>query len=245
MLFKGHSAEEALAKVHQSLGASAIVVQLKRVPSAGIGRIWGAMEIEAWAQAPAPLAPISAAPEPSVARVRSAPKEARTMELLRSLGLNEESARKVHQSIPGSGAALTNQEACLQLGAALLAAWDKGTKRIPKTPRRIALIGTAGSGKSVATAKWITIESLRHRQDCRIWCLDGIVANSAEFLSQHAELLGIPADVVERDEPVVAVERRILDALGRDGRRELLEAHGDGASLRLECSRSVRRRFAQ
>ena len=194
MLFKGHTAEEALAKVHQSLGSSAIVVQLKRVPSAGIGRIWGAMEIEAWAQAPAPLAPISAAPETSVARVRSAPKEARTMELLRSLGLNEESARKVHQSIPGSGAALTNQEACLQLGAALLAAWDKGTKRIPKTPRRIALIGAAGSGKSVATAKWITIESLRHRQDCRIWCLDGIVANSAEFLSQHAELLGIPVE---------------------------------------------------
>jgi GTPase SAR1 family protein len=116
------------------------------------------------------------------------------MELLRSLGLNEESARRVHQSIPVSGAALTNQEACLQLGAALLAAWDKGTTRIPKTPRRIALIGAAGSGKSIATAKWITIESLRHRHDCRIWCLDGIVANSAEFLSQHAELLGIPVE---------------------------------------------------
>ncbi|MEY4325303.1 MAG: hypothetical protein RIS24_1474, partial [Verrucomicrobiota bacterium] len=57
MLFKGHTAEEALAKVHQTLGASAIVVQLKRVPSAGVGRIWGAMEIEAWAQAPAPSTP--------------------------------------------------------------------------------------------------------------------------------------------------------------------------------------------
>ena len=189
MLFKGHTAEEALAKVHQSLGASAIVVQLKRVPSAGVGRIWGAMEIEAWAQAPAPPAP----PQP-VAKVRAASKEARTMDLLRSLGLNEESVRRVHQSIPVSGTPLTNQEACLQLGAALLAAWDNATKRIPRTPRRIALIGAAGSGKSVATAKWITIESLRHQQECRIWCLDGIVANSAEFLSQHAELLGIPVE---------------------------------------------------
>lgn len=194
MLFKGHTAEEALAKVHQSLGSSAIVVQLKRVPSAGVGRIWGAMEIEAWAQAPAPPPPPPPAPVSPVAKVRSAPKEARTMDLLRSLGLNEESVRRVHQSIPVSSAPLTNQEACLQLGAALLAAWDNATRRIPKTPRRIALIGAAGSGKSVATAKWITIESLRHQQECRIWCLDGIVANSAEFLSQHAELLGIPVE---------------------------------------------------
>lgn len=148
MLFKGHTAEEALAKVHQSLGSSAIVVQLKRVPSAGIGRIWGAMEIEAWAQAPAPIIPTPITSDSPVARVRSAPKEARTMELLRSLGLNEDSARKVHQSIPSSGAALTNQEACLQLGAALLAAWDKGTKRIPKHPAGLPSSGRRAPAKA-------------------------------------------------------------------------------------------------
>ena len=191
MLFKGHTAEEALAKVHETLGSSAIVVQLKRVPSAGVGRIWGAMEIEAWAQAPAP-APAERGAKPTKLRRTSA--ESGTMDLLKSWGLGAASTRIIQQSLPASTSELNSQEACLQLGGALLAAWDKAASRIPNTARRIALIGAAGTGKSVATAKWLTIETLRHQQDCRVWCLDGIVANSSEFLIQHADLLGIQVE---------------------------------------------------
>jgi flagellar biosynthesis GTPase FlhF len=191
MLFKGHTAEEALAKVHETLGPAAIVVQLKRVPSAGVGRIWGAMEIEAWAQAPAATPTHLKA---ASAKVGRAATESGTAELIKSLGLGSTAARALQQAMPPSPSEPTSQEACLQLGAALLAAWDKAARRIPKAARRIALIGPAGTGKSVATAKWLTIETLRHQHDCRLWCLDGIVANTAEFLIQHADLLGIPVE---------------------------------------------------
>lgn len=210
LLFKGRTAKEALDRVHQALGPAAIIVQLKRVPTGGVGRIWGAMEIEAWAQAPA----IPAQPEKS-STSHGGPSGAKTVELLRSLGLCEASVRKVHQSLPAPASGLSSQEACLQLGAALLAAWDRSAHRIPRTPSRMALIGPAGSGKSAAIAKWITVEALRHQQECRVWCLDGIVANSAGFLAQHAELLGVPVE--DTWNPVLPrCAREFLDLPGWD-----------------------------
>src|SRR6185312_4272706 len=50
-------------------------------------------------------------------------------------------------------------------------------------------------------------------------------ARRMERMHADAELLGIAADVVQRDEAVEAIERGILDALRGDWRGELLEAH--------------------
>ena len=47
-----------------------------------------------------------------------------------------------------------------------------------------------------------------------------------ELLRRHAEPSRIPADLVQRDEPVVAVEDRVLFALGHHHRRGLLDALG-------------------
>jgi hypothetical protein len=45
-----------------------------------------------------------------------------------------------------------------------------------------------------------------------------------EVLHREAEPRGIAADVVQRQQPRVAVEGGVLDALGHDRRRRLLEA---------------------
>ena len=53
-----------------------------------------------------------------------------------------------------------------------------------------------------------------------------------EGVDRQAEAVGVAADLVERQQPQVAVERGVLDALRVDRRRRLLEAGdelvGDG-----------------
>ena len=48
-----------------------------------------------------------------------------------------------------------------------------------------------------------------------------------EVRHRSAEHAGVATDLVERDQPVVAVERGVLDALGHDGGGELLEPLGE------------------
>src|SRR5258708_33732186 len=48
-------------------------------------------------------------------------------------------------------------------------------------------------------------------------------ARAVELRRRKAELLGVAADVVQREQAVVAIERRVLDALGHHWRGELLE----------------------
>lgn len=187
--FKGRTAEEVLQKVHQALGPSAVVVQLKRVTSPGLPRLWGAMEIEAWARPPEPMHPV-AKPRRESGKVR----EIRVKDLLLSWGLQSESIRRVMTHLPDPQAELPPDEGILQAGAGLLAAWDRLSTAVPPAPKRVALIGPPGTGKSVCMAKWLTVEALRHRKACRVWRLDGAIANSSESLALHADLIGVPVE---------------------------------------------------
>ena len=58
-----------------------------------------------------------------------------------------------------------------------------------------------------------------------------IAAGAVERPYRHAELIGIGADVGQRDQPVKAIERRVLDALGGNRGSELLKAHGEVQAL--------------
>ncbi len=59
-------------------------------------------------------------------------------------------------------------------------------------------IGPAGSGKSTSICKWMTQSVLVDGASATVWRLDGVTSNTAEFLSVHAEILGVP---VERSWP--------------------------------------------
>ncbi|HVY68689.1 MAG TPA: hypothetical protein VHH73_02105, partial [Verrucomicrobiae bacterium] len=64
--------------------------------------------------------------------------------------------------------------------------------------RRHVFIGPPGSGKSTALCQWLTQSVLLEGRLARVWRLDGRTANTAESLSVHAEILGVP---VERSWP--------------------------------------------
>jgi flagellar biosynthesis GTPase FlhF len=187
--FRGGTAEEVFQKVHQALGPNAVVVQLKRITAGGISRIWGATEIEAWAR---PADPIPTAPP---ARRAARPVvEVDLRDVLRSWRLDPETIRIIQRHLPTTPRGSGPEQGGVLAAAGLLAAWDHlGGHRIA-SPRRIALIGPPGSGKSACTAKWLTVEVIRNHRSCRIWRLDGAVVNGAEALSLHAELIGVPVE---------------------------------------------------
>ncbi|MCF7762475.1 MAG: hypothetical protein K9N62_02265 [Verrucomicrobia bacterium] len=62
------------------------------------------------------------------------------------------------------------------------------------------LIGTSGVGKTTCLCKWLTQEVLFSNQKARVWRLDGTCANTAEFLSIHGEILGVPVERVWSEE---------------------------------------------
>jgi flagellar biosynthesis protein FlhF len=53
------------------------------------------------------------------------------------------------------------------------------------------LIGPAGSGKTTVLCKWLTQTVLVEGRIARVWRLDGVTANTAEFLSVHGEALNV------------------------------------------------------
>ncbi len=55
-------------------------------------------------------------------------------------------------------------------------------------------IGPPGAGKTTALCKWLTQSVLLDGQPARVWRLDGQTANTAEFLSVHGEILGVPVE---------------------------------------------------
>ncbi|MBI4662332.1 MAG: hypothetical protein HY735_26220 [Verrucomicrobia bacterium] len=58
------------------------------------------------------------------------------------------------------------------------------------------LVGTPGVGKTTCLCKWLTQEVLFEKRSGRVLRLDGHIANTAEFLSIHGEILGVPVDRV-------------------------------------------------
>jgi flagellar biosynthesis GTPase FlhF len=58
------------------------------------------------------------------------------------------------------------------------------------------LVGTPGIGKTTCICKWLTQEVLLENRPARVWRLDGHAVNTAEFLSIHGEILGIPVERV-------------------------------------------------
>ena len=75
--------------------------------------------------------------------------------------------------------------------------WHQLAQRVekPGNPTRV-LLGTPGSGKTTALAKWLTQESFLRAKPARVWRLDADRPNTAEFLSLHGELLQVPVDRV-------------------------------------------------
>ncbi|KAF0171836.1 MAG: flagellar biosynthesis regulator FlhF [Limisphaerales bacterium] len=92
-------------------------------------------------------------------------------------------------------------------------------------------VGPPGVGKTTALCKWLTQSVLLEGRPARVWRLDGQTANTAESLSVHGEILGVP------------VERAWDAATGEDGATGFVDLPGvevrDAAALE-----SLRQRLA-
>lgn len=55
-------------------------------------------------------------------------------------------------------------------------------------------IGPPGTGKTTLLCKWMTSFVLNEDGAARVWRLDGVTANTAEFLNIYAEMLGAPVE---------------------------------------------------
>src|SRR6266853_760909 len=52
-----------------------------------------------------------------------------------------------------------------------------------------------------------------------------------ESRGRNAETAGVAADLIERDQPDIAIERSVLEAFRHDRAAQLLEAHGEAQGL--------------
>ena len=80
-------------------------------------------------------------------------------------------------------------------------------------PRKV-LIGPPGSGKTTVLCKWLTHTVLAKRQPAKVWRLDGHIANAAELLTVHAEMLDVEVNRVWYPEPVTDGTIQFFDLPG-------------------------------
>ena len=93
----------------------------------------------------------------------------------------------------------------------------------------VLFYGPPGTGKTTCMCKWMTQEVLLRNKSVRAWRLDGSMANTAEFLNVHGEVLRVPVERFWDDtEEIPGDTMRFVDLPGvsagdREARRTLVE----------------------
>ena len=96
---------------------------------------------------------------------------------------------------------------------------DKLAARAQNRKRaRKLLLGPPGGGKTTCLCKWLTQIVLINREPAKIWRLDGHMANTAELLSVHGEILDVPVERVWKREAFEDQLPQFIDLPGADPR---------------------------
>jgi flagellar biosynthesis GTPase FlhF len=209
--FIANSAVDAAQQVRAKLGAAAVVVNVRQLPS----RWFQKPRIEVLAHVPEiqeqPMSilldchdePVSVPP----VEIREIPRPAIQDDpktnlggrsLLESLGLLPLYAEQVIERSGAQRPAWMANE-LKQMRAGLMASW------IPchtnANQKAHVFIGTPGVGKTTILCKWLTLEVLLRERTARVWRLDGGTANTAEALSVHGDVLGVTVERSWTNEP--------------------------------------------
>jgi len=207
--FIAESAGDAVEQIRGQLGPDAVVVNVRQLPRS----FWQKPRIEVLAYAPepaaAPPAPVEEAPAPAPASADPvAPEPAGNRRdvaaVLESLGLLPlHAARVAEQLQAGEDADLTlplTEE--LAQARSLLSRWWRPAGRA-SAARLHVFVGAPGVGKTTALCKWLTNAVLLEGRTAHVWRLDGRAANTAESLSVHGEILGVPVERAWSGAPII------------------------------------------
>lgn len=210
--FVAENADAALAQIHAQLGPDAVVVSVRRLPAHGISRLWhqsGNIEVVACVPGDEPkrkphvvppgedaYVPFAEKVEPAVPAVTAA-RSWRSIAWLESLGLWPALADRVQQKV----CALHGDEPppmpiaeWSAVRMVLADFWRPARQIMEGTGRPHVFVGPPGSGKTTVLCKWMTRAVLAKNQSVQVWRLDGETANTAEFLTLHGEMIGVPME---------------------------------------------------
>ncbi|HYG22846.1 MAG TPA: hypothetical protein VEH04_08695 [Verrucomicrobiae bacterium] len=225
--FIAPTAAAALDQIHKQLGPDAVVLSVRPVPAQGLARLLpGQTRIEVLAGVPDPSTHPTAFPtqlpaSESQPRRKGSSQRWQTVAWLEAHGLMPAFADRLQShvcSIVGT-----------QAPQPLEAEWQAVTKGLCDFWRPVpsmaaslmarphVFIGPAGSGKTTALCKWLTLATLMEERVARVFRLDGASANTADYLTIHCEMLGVP---VERfwKAPANRAEMLFIDLPGVDAR---------------------------
>jgi flagellar biosynthesis GTPase FlhF len=213
--FVAENAANALAQIHEKLGPEAVVLSIRRLPAQGMAWLWnrqGHVEVlaavlsqqeaaEAAKSMPEVLETShinwddsvgfnSAAETPTVTRARPW----KSITWLESLGLLPSFANLLEERVrqrQGDKPPTTPTAEWTAVRSALTEFWRPSRMNGEQKLTHV-FVGPPGSGKTTVLCKWLTSAVLGEEHAARVWRLDGVNANTSEFLSVHCEMLGVP-----------------------------------------------------
>ncbi|HEX4266120.1 MAG TPA: hypothetical protein VH597_17420 [Verrucomicrobiae bacterium] len=212
--FVAENAATALAQIHEKLGPDAVVLSIRRLPAQGVAWLWnrhGHVEVLAallnekeTADAAVVLPEVletgrhswddsvdfHSHPETAGG---AAPRAWRSITWLESLGLLPSFANLLEERVRarhGENPPTTPKAEWTAVRGALTEFWRPAAKT--NGTQTHVFIGPCGSGKTTVLCKWLTAAVLKEEHTARVWRLDGVTANTSEFLSVHCEMLGVP-----------------------------------------------------
>ena len=210
--FVAENADAALAQIHEQLGPDAMVVSVRRLPAYGISRLWhhtGNIEVVACVADEVPrhkphhvppgedaYVPFAEKVEPIVPQT-PAPRQWRSIHWLESLGLLPAFADRLEQKVCATHGHEPPPMPIAEWSAVrhvLAGFWRPARQLMEGTGRPHVFVGPPGSGKTTVLCKWMTLSVLAENLKTQVWRLDGETANTAEFLTMHCEMIGVPIE---------------------------------------------------
>ncbi len=222
--FIAPNAAAALEQIQKQLGPDAVVLSVRPLPAEGLAKLLPRKNrIEVLAGVPDKPAPPAPVPVPQRAFTHQASRTTGSASLqsiawMEANGLLPEHAQRLeaHVRTIGSGRFESLEAEWAAVSAALGHFWRDAVSNSNSVQERPhVFIGPSGSGKSTALCKWLTLSTLMDERSARVFRLDGSSANTADYLTIHCEMLGVP---VERfwTTPVNRAELLFVDLPGID-----------------------------